>query len=66
MKKKPKKKKKKYTFNMKNVCWGIGKLGGGNLDILRRAKKKIPAICNKHQEVFAKIIECNDCDVRIF
>ena len=55
--------------DLKNVCWGIGKLGGGNLDICRKAtlKKttKVPAICDIHQELFIEILECNDCDVRI-
>ena len=59
----------KNKITMKNVVWGAktadGKIvGGGNLDILRKAKK-IPAICDKHQELFLEIIECNDCDVRI-
>ena len=54
-------KKKRKT---REVCWGIGKMGGGNLDILRKATK-IPAICDKHQDSFLEILECNDCDVRI-
>ena len=54
---------------MKNVVWGVntpeGKhIGGGNLDILRKLKK-IPAICDKHQELFKELVECNDCNVRI-
>jgi hypothetical protein len=52
--------------NMKNVVWGCKNIGGGNLDILRKIKNpKIPAICDKHQEIFQEMIECNDCDIRI-
>jgi len=32
-------KKKTKKVNMKNVCWRIGRFGGGNLDILRKAKE---------------------------
>ena len=55
----------KKKINMKKVCWGIGKFGGGNLDIPRKETKKIPGICEKHQRDFIEIVECNDCDVRL-
>lgn len=46
------------------VCWGIGKIGGGNLDVLRQATK-VPGICDNHQQAFIEIIECNNCNVRL-